>query len=244
MRFSDYEFHFRWIPTLLLALPIPLFVGLGTWQLERADEKRALAETLRERARMPAHVVGALVADAESLRFRRLTARGQFEPEGQILLENRRHGGRTGFHVITPLRLEGSDVRVLVNRGWIPGDNAGRPTQAPVPTGTVQVNGDTHIPYPPALALHGGPDAALDWGGRWPYLTLELYRATVGYAVQPMVILQDPLDEGGFVRGWSREFPKEGMHTGYAIQWFAFAVIALLIYVRVSLVRIEREEVR
>lgn len=27
--------------------------------------------------------------------------------------------GRAGYHVIAPLRMEGSDAVVLVNRGWI-----------------------------------------------------------------------------------------------------------------------------
>ena len=79
------------------------------------------------------------------------------------------------------------------------------------------------------------PDAATAWGGRWPYLTIDLYRATVAHPVQPVVILLDPSDEGGFVRDWPREMPKEGMHLGYAVQWFAFALIGLAIWVRLSL---------
>jgi surfeit locus 1 family protein len=52
-----------------------------------------------------------------------------------------------------------------------------------------------------------------------------------------VVILQDPDTPGGFLRSWPREMPKEGMHIGYAIQWFAFAVIALVLWLRLSLVR-------
>jgi surfeit locus 1 family protein len=36
--------------------------------------------------------------------------------------------------------------------------------------------------------------------------------------------------------------PKEGMHLGYAIQWFAFALISLGFYLRLSLVRDKRRE--
>jgi surfeit locus 1 family protein len=97
------------------------------------------------------------------------------------------------------------------------------------------VTGQAHIPAPPALALHSGADAATAWSGRWPYLTVDLYRATVSHPVQPVVILLDPSSEGGFVRDWPREMPKEGMHLGYAVQWFAFALIALAIWVRLSI---------
>jgi surfeit locus 1 family protein len=234
MRFGDFQYRFRWVPTLLVAFLVALFVGLGLWQLERAEEKRELAEALRGRTELPAFVVDTRITDAEALRFRRLVARGRFEPAGQILLENRRHAGRNGFHVITPLRLAHSDIRVLVNRGWIPADKAGRPTQAPVPEGLIEVRGKTHIPEAPALALHGGPDAAAAWGARWPYLTLDLFAATVDYALQPVVILQDPGGGDGFVRSWPEDPPTPAMHIGYALQWFAFAVIAFLTYLGLS----------
>ena len=235
MRLSDLEFRLRWVPTLLLALPVPLFLGLGFWQLDRAEQKREQAQLLDERSRMPALDLGAAVADANALHFRKLSARGLFEAGGQILIENRRRGGRNGFHVITPLRIEGSDTRVLVNRGWIPANADGSATPAPVPDGQVTVTGESHVPFPPALELHEGLDAGKNWGNRWPYLTVELYAAAAGYPVQPVVILQSPGDAHGFARSWPREMPKEGMHIGYAIQWFAFALIAFLLWLRLSL---------
>jgi len=237
MLFGDREFRFRWGPTLFFALTIPLFVGLGLWQLDRADQKRELARVLSERAEMPPLELGATEIDPEDLRFRRLRAHGVLEPEGQILIENRRQGNRIGFHVITPLRIDGSETRVLINRGWIPAAADGSPTAAPVPVGPVTVAGESHIPYPPALVLNSDADAAKSWGKRWPYLTVDLYAAVAGYPLQPVVILQDPKDPGGFFRSWPRELPKEGMHIGYAIQWFAFALIALVLWLRLSSVK-------
>jgi len=236
MLFDDREFRFRWIPTLLLVLPI-VFVRLGLWQLDRADEKREQARTLTERARMPPIELGASGIHPQDLRFRRLRAHGVLEAEGQILIENRRQGNRIGFHVITPLHIDGSDVRVLVNRGWIPAAADGGPTPAPVPLGPVTVTGESHIPSPPALVLNADSNAAKGWGKRWPYLTVDLYRAVAGYPIQPVVILQDPQDPGGFLRNWPRDLPKEGMHIGYAIQWFAFALISFVLWLRLSLVR-------
>jgi surfeit locus 1 family protein len=237
MRLGDLYFRPRWTPTLLLTLPIPLFIALGFWQIDRAEQKREQARILGERAEMPARKISARIIDPESLRFRKLEARGVFEADGQILIENRRHGSRTGFHVITPLRVEGSHLWVLVNRGWIPAGADGRPAAAPVTEGVVTVCGEAHLPSPPALALHGGADAAKGWGRRWPYLTTELYAAAFGHPVQPVVILQDPSDAGGFLRSWPRELPKADMHIGYAVQWFAFALIALVLWLRLGIVR-------
>jgi surfeit locus 1 family protein len=242
MAFGDLELRLGWLTSTLAAILVPLFVGLGIWQLERAQEKRELAETLAARLDLPALSLEKPVSDTERLRFRTLTATGIYEPDGQILLENRRYGQRTGFHVITPLRIAGEDLRVLVNRGWIPADATGLPTHAPVPEGTRTIKGQTHIPESPALVLHGADDAAASWGERWPYLTLDLYAETVDFPIQPVVVLLDPEDEGGFARSWPREFPREGMHIGYALQWFAFAVFTLVIYLRFSIERRKKRE--
>lgn len=243
MKFGDLEFRFRWVPALMLALPIPVFVALGMWQLDRADQKQDQARTLSARAAMPALALKEPVTEVEDLRFRKLQARGVYEAADQILIENRRQGNRNGFYVITPLRIAGSEMRVLVNRGWIPAGADGAAPRAPVPEGEVTISGESHIPSPPALVLHGGPDAAKEWGVRWPYLTVDLYAAAKGYPVQPVVVLQDPDGPGGFLRNWPRAMPKEGMHVGYAIQWFAFALIALVLWLRLSLVRGQGSEI-
>jgi len=243
MQFGYVKFHFRWVPTLLLALPIPLFVALGVWQIDRAEQKREQARILGQRAELPALELGDPITDPDALRFRKLRARGTFEVAGQILITNRRQGNRVGFHVITPLHIRGSDSRVLVNRGWIATAEDGGPVATPVPERELVVTGEAYLPAAPAFVLHGNPEAAKDWGSRWPYLTLELYTAATGIQVQPVIILQDPDTAGGFLRLWPRESPKEGMHIGYAIQWFAFALIALVLWLRFSLVRRSNEEI-
>lgn len=237
MRLGDSVFRPRWLPTLVFGLAIASFVALGFWQIGRAAEKARQAADLMTQGQLPTLALGQDLVAAEPLRYRDLSATGVYEADGQILLEARRHAGKTGFHVVTPLRIDGGETRILVNRGWIPGDSQGGPTPAPVPAGAVTVTGQAHIPVPPALVLHAGAEAATGWGGRWPYLTIDLYRATVPHPVQPVVILLDSTsDAGGFVRDWPKEMPKEGMHLGYAVQWFAFALIALAIWVRLSLV--------
>lgn len=237
MKFGEYQFKFFLAPTLLLALCAPLFAGLGLWQLDRAEQKREQAQTLEQRERRDPLQLSRLQADGASLRFRRMEARGRFDSDGQFFIENRRYGGRTGFHVITPLRISGSDVRLLVNRGWVPAPHDGTLPAAEVPAGTVEVRGVAETPSAPALVLHDAREGGWTWGRRWPYMTVELFAAGAGYPVQPFVILQSSDDAHGFIRDWPREVPKAGMHLGYAIQWFAFALISLGIYLKLSLVR-------
>jgi surfeit locus 1 family protein len=229
--FGEWRFRPRWVPFLLLFVPAGICAGLGVWQLDRAAQKRALAAELAAREALPPLAIGDAPVDAEAVRHRPVTARGELETTGQIYIEGRRRAGKTGFFVVTPLRIAGSDRRVLVNRGWV-GE-----TGAKVPTGEVVVSGVADVPSPPALVLHSGDDAGKAWGDRWPYLTLPLFAATVPYPLQTIVVLQDPADAHGFVREWPRELPKEGMHIGYAVQWFAFALIGLVVFLRLSFVR-------
>lgn len=230
----------RLVPTLLLALPIPVFVWLGLWQLDRAGQKRDLAATLESRAGLPALSVDAPIVDPGPLRWRRIEATGRYLAERQVLIEGRREGGKTGFHAVTPLELADSKALLLVNRGWIPADARGEPTVAQVPQGEVQVFGEAEIPSPPALVLHGGDDAARSWGGRWPYLTVGLFAATVEGPVQPIVMLLHPKAPGGFLRHWTKPVPNEWMHLGYAAQWLGFALIALILYVRLGFERVPK----
>ena len=229
--FGEWRFRPRWVPFLLLFVPAGICAGLGVWQLDRAAQKRALAAELAAREALPPLTIGDAPVDAEAVRHRPVTARGELETTGQIYIEGRRRAGKTGFFVVTPLRIAGSDRRVLVNRGWV-GE-----TGAKVPTGEVVVSGVADVPSPPALVLHSGDDAGKAWGDRWPYLTLPLFAATVPYPLQTIVVLQDPADAHGFIREWPRELPKEGMHIGYAVQWFAFALIGLVVFLRLSVTR-------
>ncbi len=237
MAFSDLQFHFRWIPTLLLALPVPIFVGLGLWQLDRAEQKAELAETLKARAEQAPLPLAGLVDDADEIHYRPITASGSYDKAGQFYIEGRRQGGKTGFHVITPLRQTGSDALLLVDRGWIPTLRDGSPSEAPVPAGDLTISGEAEVPSPPALVLHGSNDAALGWGNRWPYLTVDLFAATTDSPVQPVVLLLDAHEANGFVRKWKRPMPNPAMHQGYAVQWFGFALIALVLYLRLSFER-------
>lgn len=239
MRFGGFRFRFRLVPTLILALPVPLLFGLGVWQLDRAEQKEAQAERLAMREREAPLSVGAeVVGNAKAIEYRRVEVRGRLEPVDRIFLENRKYEGEVGFHVITPMRLEGSNVRVLVNQGWVAAGPGGSIPEMPgTPDGELDVRGIATVPSPPALVLHGDPKVAIAWGNRWPYLTVELVAAKSPYPLQPFVVLQSPEDSSGFVRSWSLPIPNPAMHIGYAIQWFAFAAIALFLYLKLSIVR-------
>lgn len=242
MVIGKYTFHPDIILTIIMFVLLALFIRLGVWQLSRAEEKETLKETMDYRDSLPPLLVDKQLKADAGLRFRKIVVRGSFLVERQFFLEGRKHRGRAGYHVVSPLRIEGTDIQVLVNRGWVETGNDWNvlPTVS-TPEGPVQVTGMIDIPSKPPFISAPAADSGEDWGKRWPFIDLDYYVRQTGGAIQPFVMLQSPLDAHGFVREWPVFNPKKGMHIGYAIQWFAFAVITLVIYLVLSLTRREKQ---
>ncbi|WP_428607709.1 SURF1 family protein [Sedimenticola sp.] len=211
---------------------MPLFITLGFWQMDRAEQKRRIANTMETRRKLPPMTLNGELPNADEIVFRTLSVSGHFDPAGQLLITNRKHLGKPGFHVITPLRLQNSERYILVNRGWIASaDN--QPPEIATPSGPVTLSGEAYIPAPPAIQLAFDPNAST----LWPFLTLENYRAWSRLNILPFIILQSPDSPHGFARAWSSARPGPGMHLGYAIQWFTFGFLSLALWLKLSLKR-------
>lgn len=218
-----------WVPTLAAVLLIPVFLALGYWQLQRAEEKRVLQAEYDRRAMGPPARLGIESLSAQALRFRPVVASGRYRPEQQVLIDNRVHKGVPGYHVVTPLAVEPGGGYVLVNRGWIAlGADRQQLPAIDTPTDVVTVNGVATVPHDDGFRL-GAPDAPN--APVWQQLDLERFAARLGAPLAPVVILLDPRsDAGGFVRDWTRLDAGIAVHQGYAFQWFALAAAALVLY--------------
>ena len=235
------RFRPRCWSTLLVLLLVPLFISFGQWQWNKANVKESRQALRDERNAEPAVQVPSSPADPESLRYRQVVARGTYEPAFQILVDDRIHRERAGYHVLTPLRLEGSEMRVLVNRGWVPAlaDHSHWP-QVETPTGVHEVTGMAVVPGTRYLAL--GPDSpsvdSSGWQVVWQNLDLVRYQKLINFPLQPMVIELAPTSlAGGFAREWPRPDEKIERHIGYAFQWWGFAVATIIIWLAVNLRR-------
>lgn len=234
MGISNFYFQPQAIPTLVVLLLAPLFLGLGFWQLDRAEQKRAMAANQEARRKLPPLRLNDEQLDKGAAQYRKLAARGRYLARKTVFIENRKHRGKTGFHVVTPLCLPGDGRCLLVNRGWISAAGAEQKLASHTSEAVVEVTGEAAIPEPPALELNA---EAARVTNRWPFITLDAYRDWSGLDIYPFMLLQSANDQRGFVRNWPQAKPNDGMHIGYAIQWFAFAVIALVIWLFLSLRR-------
>lgn len=220
------------LATLAVFLLVPLFLFLGYWQLQRAAQKGTLQAQYDARSHETPINLDTRVPPAEELRFYRVVASGHYERAFQVLLDNRVQRGIAGYHVISPLRIQGSDVRVLVNRGWIPvGADRRRLPDIEPPEGLMKVSGVATVPHDEAFTLGRPEPLQATRPTVWPHLEMGRYAQSVPFAVHPVVILLDANRPGGFVREWNRLNTGIAVHQGYAFQWFALAVAVIVIYV-------------
>ena len=251
----------KWLFGHVLVLAVVVsFTQFGFWQLRRHAERMALNEvTVARAAAEPVPLDEALAAaEAEAavgveparppdaalaLRDRRVRVAGWFEPQDEVLRRPVSRDGRPGYHVVTPLRLEGDPDgrRLWVERGWVPDTFDEVPvTEAAPPEGRVEVVGwlrATTVPptgWVAAIAPRDPPTGRLVTVA---YLDPERLEDQVGGPLVPAVLWLESI-AGSTPADAARTWPAppephevtQGPHLGYAIQWFAFVAITVVGY--------------
>lgn len=141
----------RLLVHLLVAAVTVSCIALGFWQLGRMrglqERNDLLTERLAAEPRPYEGLVDGLDPDAPAgserdARHRPVVVTGTFDPEHEVLLRSRSYQERPGYHVLTPLRLDGAGRALLIDRGWIPYrfDGTDGSSYAP-PAGSVRVTG-------------------------------------------------------------------------------------------------------
>jgi surfeit locus 1 family protein len=170
------------------------------------------------------------------MEYRQVIVRGQYVHSQELALRGQYWRNQWGVHLITPLRIAGTDMAVLVDRGWIPAEDyeAGDWSKFAEP-GVVQVSGV--IRRSQSKADYGSrsdptPAPGQDLLKTWNFVNVEGIGQQVTYPLLPVYIQQAP--DPSWTALPYRSQPKlelsEGPHMGYAIQWFTFAAILGLGY--------------
>jgi len=220
--------------TLLALLLIAAFVRLGLWQWQRGEQREAAAAGF---ARGAAQVLELGAGTARELPlYQRVRVEGELDGAHQFLLENRTFEGRPGYEVLTPLVRAGAPA-LLIDRGWVPfsGSRAQLPEVSLSVSGRVQLTGRI-APLPtPGLALGRAAPAAR---GPWPRVTsypdMAQLAAALGAPLAARILLLDPGAPLGYVRDWQLPGVPPLRHFSYAIQWWAFALLTVALWVFLS----------
>jgi len=235
MRYSNYQFRFSLLGSILALLGIILFSSLGTWQVYRATEKQQLQDEMDIRLEQEALSLERDIDDIEAKKYIKVEATGRYDSLNEILIDNIINNGKAGYHVLTPFILKEDNSVIMVNRGWIPlGRDRQKLPELRSPQEQLKIHGiiAPHRSQPPLIL------GQLDIKTKvWLYFDKMVFEKKIGTTILPVVILLNKNDKYGYVREWPKYKEKVGMHIGYAIQWYVFAIIVLATYLGVNFKR-------
>ncbi|MEE8378841.1 MAG: SURF1 family protein [Gammaproteobacteria bacterium] len=242
MRIASWEFSPSLWPTLATLLVLPLFISLGFWQLDRAEQKRTLHhefETRQAASEINLNKEDALRKKFDELQWRKVSIEGAFSRDNNVLLDNQVERGVAGYFIYTPFKLKEQDAWVLVNRGWVPAGTSRDNPPGIVAAGEVlRIFGS--VKPPPKTGILLAQNVVERVGGgmvRVQKLELAGIEKALNLELLPYVVRMDPESSAGFTRSWKVPGSGEEKHLGYAFQWFAMATAIFVIYLVLNIKR-------
>lgn len=231
------SFSPRPFTTLLTLALLVMLIALGRWQLQRADEKRALYQSF-ETGTDASRAIDAGTPPVQ--RYQHVEANGHYDDSRQVLIDNMFDAEKVGYYVITPFALDGGGW-LLVNRGWVPlGKSRSDRPAIPVAGDSRRIRG--RADHLPAAGIQLGERPKL----RPPFPVVagfpnreelaQLLQETQWTAATDVVLL-DPAEPDGYARHWAPPGFPPIRHIGYAVQWFALAAALLVIYLIMNIKR-------
>jgi len=240
----------RIVATVSALLVVVIGCAAGFWQLSRANEKIVLAEHLATRQQMT--ILNANTQDwgLEEANQRRMIARGIYLPQASVWLDNRPRplpaGGvgnaaQSGFLLMMPLKLEGVDRILWVNRGWAPRNNEDRETLPLVKTreGLVSIEGIVFA-HPGKVYELGKKTGDVVIGAPRIEQNFELEREGQlhHWEQSPFILRENEVGvEDGLLREWAPLTTGVDRHYAYAFQWFALALSGFLFWLISGLIQ-------
>lgn len=234
----------RWVLTTLLVITaVGVLIRLGLWQLDRLQQRRAFnARVIAQQKAEPLTLDSStLDADLLNMEYRAVIVTGQYDFSQQVVLRNQVWTNQPGVHLLTPLVISGTNRAVLVDRGWIPQEDAAPDKRGKYDEpGVITVRGVLRRPQTKP-DFGGVPDPPLAPGqtrlDAWNIVNLERIRQQVNVPLLAVYVQQAPDAERT-----APPYPtapkldlSEGSHFSYALQWFTFAAILAIgypVYVR------------
>jgi surfeit locus 1 family protein len=211
---------------LTLAIPFvcaALFVRLGVWQLSRLHQKRAFNVVLSSRLAAPPADITTLPGDTAAGHYRRVVASGTMLYKREVVYAGRSHEGAPGVDLLTPMRVDGHDTVVMINRGWAPSPDAASIADS------LWREKDSESVAGYAETFSGTERAITQ--RRVHALDRAAVQSLVGLPVAPYIVVQTS-DTGRHADSVPVRLGvpalSEGPHQSYAIQWFSFALVAVV----------------
>ena len=218
--------------SLLTLLFIVLFLRLGFWQLERADEKKQLLLAQSELAK--SKPIAWQSSSDFPVQYQQFTVQGYFLPD-VFLFDNQHYQHQFGYDVLSPFVLADGRV-ILVDRGWVTGDMM-RQTLPVIqtPRGFIRVSGSAYYPSDKNWLLGQAFEKKADGLVVVELIDTTLVSQFLHKSVYPFIMRLGKDGSHGFVREWAIVSMPPERHYGYALQWFAIVLVILILFIALNL---------
>jgi len=221
------------IPSVLIVATIVFLTSLGFWQLDRANEKRAIEASIQKANTG----IVELITDENRLlekEYYQVRLKGQYQSNKQFIYDNQIVDQVSGYYVLTPFKLENQPSTIIINRGFIPW-NGDREKLADVSIKKTKSEIKVQISKPiKRIELKSS-----EIGNNFPVLiqAVDLVKMSelAGIDFSSMVGLLDASMDDGFVRKWEPYTGSIEKHIGYAVQWFLMAIVLGIIGIRIAI---------
>lgn len=245
----------KWILTTVLVVAASFaMLRLGIWQLNRLEQRRILNSRILAQIDAPVLELDVEVVeqgiDLCAMEYRQVRVTGVYIFDQQTSWRNQVKDDKLGVSLLTPLLVDGTDTAVLVNRGWIPAEDADRVAWTRYDQGgEVTVQGVVRCSQTD-IVFNMKPDTTPAPGegvrNAWSYVNISEIRKVVDVPLLSVYVHQYPA-EGQPPLPASSELDieiTEGPHLNYAIQWFGFSAVLFFgypFYVRKQLEKAEQD---
>lgn len=181
------------VATVVVALAVAIMIGLGVWQLQRAEEKAALLARYAQAAKLPPITWPAIAPSDDRMPLFRHATGLCLRPVGKRTTAGQSAAGESGYAIIVDCATGPEGPGMSVQIGWSKNPNARTDWNGGLVSGIIVPDNVSRMRLVAASPAPG----------------LRASRA-------PDVTSISSVTPAG--------------HRGYAATWFAFAVIALVIY--------------
>jgi len=234
----------RWILSHLFVLVVVVtMINLGIWQVNRLDDRKTANAVVTNAMKQQPQPLATVLPDgtattAEQVKdadYQPVYVSGMYRADEQVLVTNRTNNGSPGYWVVTPLVLA-DGTAVAINRGWVPysySEDGSWDDFAP-PSGMVTVQGLLRqSQVRETNGLVSSPKDS-DVGTLRVLARLDVGRLAqqINERMIPGYIslrAQDPVQNDLPVPVPLPEL-SQGPHLGYAMQWFAFSLLTIIVY--------------
>ncbi|WP_297851403.1 SURF1 family protein [uncultured Corynebacterium sp.] len=212
-----------WALALVFALAFSWFAitWLSPWQLNKDHEIKERNEKIEAAFEGDPVNVDKLLDASANDEWTRVSMRGHYLPDQELILRLRPVEGAPAFQSLVPFALDSGET-ILINRGWVPADEGGTtvPTIDPAPAEPTTLNGIIRMSDTSAID-------PIESQGYTMVQTINTAQASDLTGID----MADPYaqllaDQPGVLNPIPLPTLDRGNHLSYGLQWIAFGIMA------------------